>query len=80
STIPGVGEATIYRLLKQRNNGRVTVPPKKSTGRKPIQLDDSDEQLIRKKVHSFYFLKIIPTSDKVLVEIIKKAQIMESFT
>nr|CAI5864707.1 unnamed protein product [Callosobruchus analis] len=75
-----VGEATIYRLLKQRKDGSVTVPPKKSTGRKPIQLDDSDKQMIRLKVHLFYFQKIIPTLDKVLVEINKKRQIMESFT
>nr|CAI5845740.1 unnamed protein product [Callosobruchus analis] len=65
----GVGEATIYRLLKQRKDGSVTVPPKKSTGGKPIQLDDSDKQMIRKEVHSFYFQKIIPTLDKVLREI-----------
>nr|CAI5858881.1 unnamed protein product [Callosobruchus analis] len=65
----GVGEATIYRLLKQRKDGSVTVPPKKTTGRKPIQLDDSDKQMIRKKVHSFYFQQIIPTFYKVLVEI-----------
>nr|CAI5845458.1 unnamed protein product [Callosobruchus analis] len=65
----GVREATIYRLLKQRKDGSVTVPPKKSTGRKPIQLDDSDKQMIRKKVHLFYFQKIISTLDKVLVEI-----------
>nr|CAI5857828.1 unnamed protein product [Callosobruchus analis] len=65
----GVGEATIYRLLKQLKDGSVTVPPKKPTGRKPIQLDDSGKQMIQKKVHSFYFQKIIPTLDKVLVEI-----------
>nr|CAI5867612.1 unnamed protein product [Callosobruchus analis] len=65
----GVGEATIYRLLKQRKDGSVNVPPKKSTGRKPIQLDDSDKQMIPKKVNSFYFQKIIPTLDKVLVGI-----------
>nr|CAI5868028.1 unnamed protein product [Callosobruchus analis] len=65
----GVGEATIYRLLKQRKDGSVTVPPKKSTGRKPKQLDDSDKRMIQKKVHSFYFQKIIHILDKVLVEI-----------
>nr|CAI5857783.1 unnamed protein product [Callosobruchus analis] len=67
----GMGEATIYRLLKQRKDGSVTVPSKRSTGRKRIQLDDSDKQMIRKKVHSFYFhnIYIIPTLDKVLVEI-----------
>nr|CAI5848405.1 unnamed protein product [Callosobruchus analis] len=65
----GVGKATIYRLLKQRKDGSVTVLPKKSTGRKPIQLDDSDKKMMRNKVHSFYFQKIIPTLDKVLVEI-----------
>nr|CAI5828742.1 unnamed protein product [Callosobruchus analis] len=65
----GVEEATFYRLLKQRKDGSVTIPPNKSTGRKPIQLDDSDKQMIRKKVHSFYFQKIIPIFNKVLVEI-----------
>ena len=69
SVMTGVGEATIYRLLKQRKSGSITEAPKTSTGRKPIQIDDTMKQLYRRKVNSFYFQKNIPTLNKLLVDI-----------
>lgn len=66
ANMTGVGETTIYKLLKQRKNGLIMEPAKKPPGKKPIEIDDTVKRAIRSKVHSFYLNKQIPTIDKVL--------------
>lgn len=65
SNMTGVSESTIYRLLRERKNGNIS-PPKKSTGRKPFDLDEHMQNTIRRKVHELYFKKEIPTLDRIL--------------
>ena len=65
ANMTGVGEATVYRLLKQRKDGYLC-EPKKSPGRRPVQIDEGDKAVIRRKVHSFYFNNEVLTLDKIL--------------
>lgn len=61
----GVGEATIYRFLRERKSKNLS-EPKPLPGKKPLEIDDFIKNGIRRKVHSFYFAKEIPTIDKTL--------------
>lgn len=65
SKMTGIGKATIYRLMREEKTGTVT-PPKPSPGRRTIPIDEGEKAIIRRKVHSFYFNKEIPTLDRVL--------------
>jgi hypothetical protein len=70
SKMTGIGKSTIYRLLKETKNEQDTVnPPKSSTGRSKVVIDDFFKNVIRRKVHSFYFKKEIPTLNKILSEL-----------
>lgn len=68
STMTGAGEATIYRLLKQRKDGHL-YEPKKPSGRKLVETYQDYKDVVRRKVHSFYFKNEIPTLDKILTSI-----------
>lgn len=70
SKMTGIGKSTIYRLLKEIKNEQETVnPPKSSTGRPKIVIEEDFKNVIRRKVHSFYFKKEIPTLNKILREL-----------
>lgn len=66
SNMTGISQATIYRLLSERKNGGKVKTPKLSPGRMPLEVDEQTKSLIRRKVHSFYLNKEIPTIDKIL--------------
>ena len=61
----GVGQATIYRFLKERKCKNLS-EPKPLPGKKPMDIDDDTKYAIRRTVHAFYFAKEIPTLDKIL--------------
>lgn len=63
-----VAKSTIYRLLKESKNGTLQ-PPKTPSGRKPIEIDESLKQRLRRKVHGFYLRKEIPTLDKIMTSV-----------
>ena len=70
SKMTGIGKSTIYKLLKESKDERETVnPPKPSTERSKIVIDDFFKNVIRRKVHSFYFRKEVPTLNKILSEL-----------
>jgi hypothetical protein len=56
SNMTGVGEATIYRFLKERKGGTVS-SPKKSGGSKPLEIEEIHKNMIRSSVHSFFLTK-----------------------
>ena len=66
SIMTGIGKSTIYRLKNEERSGTISMP-KHSPGRPKIAITDDDKNIIRTKVHSFYFKKEIPTLDKILV-------------
>ena len=71
SRMTGIGKSTIFKLLRERNfstAGQVE-PPKKIPGRPAKVLDEETKCVIRRKVHSFYFRKEIPTLDKILMDL-----------
>ncbi|KAJ8911544.1 hypothetical protein NQ315_012797 [Exocentrus adspersus] len=70
SKMTGIGISTIYRLIKDTQNGQGTISsPKSSTGRSKVVIEDDLKNVIRRKVHSFYFKKEIPTLNKILSEL-----------
>jgi hypothetical protein len=69
SRMTGVGKSTVFKLLRGRKKAGQVEPPKKSSGRPVKVLDENTKSVIRRKVHSFYFKKEIPTLDKILTEL-----------
>jgi transposase len=65
SKMTGIGKSTIYRLIREKKSGAIK-PPKQSTGRHKISIDEAERHAIRRKVHAFYFNNEIPTLDKIL--------------
>jgi len=69
SRMTGIGKSTVFKLLRERKVAGQVETPKKSSGR-PAKVPDEDTKCaIRRKVHSFYFKKEIPTLDKILMEL-----------
>lgn len=64
SNMTGVSTKSVYRIVRESKNGHFT-PPKTSTGRSKIVIEELDKHAIRRIVHSFYFKKEIPTLDKI---------------
>ncbi|XP_074035702.1 uncharacterized protein [Leptinotarsa decemlineata] len=65
----GIGQSTIFKLLRERKISGQVSPCKRKSGR-PIKILDEDTKCdIRRKVHSFYFKKEIPTLEKIFIEI-----------
>lgn len=69
SRMTGVGKSTVFKLLRERKTEGHVEPPKKIPGRPVKVLDEDTKSVIRRKVHSFYFKKEIPTLDKILMEL-----------
>jgi|SRR5579872_2984095 len=69
SEMTGIGKSTIFKLQQERKAAGQVTPPKKSPGRPTRALDEDVKLIIRRKVHSFYFKKELPTLDKILREL-----------
>lgn len=71
-----VGERTVYRLLNENSTKGHNSPPKKKkqTGLKS-KVDDFDKCAIRQIVHQFFSNNELPTLDKILHEVRRKANI-----
>ncbi|XP_072377939.1 uncharacterized protein [Diabrotica undecimpunctata] len=67
----GVGEASVYRIIREQNSTGGFSSPKKNKPRKTIlhKIDDFDKTAIRRIVHQFFFRNEIPTIDKVLAAV-----------
>ncbi|KAJ8975042.1 hypothetical protein NQ317_004077 [Molorchus minor] len=52
----------------RKTTGQVE-PPKKTPERPVKVLDEDTKSVVRRKVHSFYFKKQIPTVDKILIKL-----------
>lgn len=64
SRMTGIGKSTLYRLIREEKGGTVN-PPKPSPGRNKMPIAEDEKNIIRRKVHSFYFNNEIPTLDKI---------------
>ena len=65
----GVGVSSVYRIMKEyKSAGEFKSPVKNKPKTKTIisEADEIVKNAIRRKVHSFYFNKEIPTLDKIL--------------
>ncbi|XP_072377702.1 uncharacterized protein [Diabrotica undecimpunctata] len=67
----GVGEASVYRIIREQKSTGGFSSPKKNKPRKTIlhKIDDFDKTAIRRIVHQFFFRNEIPTIDKVLAAV-----------
>lgn len=67
----GIGQRTVQTTLSEyKNKGTVSSPNRKKTRPTIIEkVDDSDKSAIRRKIHSFWFNREIPTISKVLIAI-----------
>ncbi|XP_026725848.1 uncharacterized protein LOC113492543 isoform X2 [Trichoplusia ni] len=68
ASILGIGEASVYRIIKEYATTGNLQSPSKTKKRVTFseKLDEFDKQAIRKKVHGFYMKSEIPTLKKVL--------------
>lgn len=68
ASILGIGEASVYRIIKEYATTGNLQSPSKTKKRFTFseKLDEFDKQAIRKKVHSFYMKSELPTLKKVL--------------
>lgn len=66
SILTKVSEASVYRIIKTRNETNdINTSKAKTRGRKQIKLDDTTKQVIRRAVHEFYIKKELPTVKKI---------------
>lgn len=69
ANMTGIGKTTIYKLRKEEATTGAVKEPASSSGRPKMMLSENDRYLIRRKVHSFYFNKEIPTLNKIFTAV-----------
>lgn len=67
SNMTGVSKTSVYNIRRQEKSSDLRSEPASSSGRKKRQLTDDEKTIIRRKVHSFYFNKEIPTLEKIIL-------------
>lgn len=76
-----IGEASVYRILKDYKETGVVSSPKLTKTRPTIlnKTDEFDKSVIRRKVHSFFLKGELPTLDK-LLQVINEDESLPNFS